>query len=89
MNKKHDFTVSIDQIWTLMFNDDKFITITVHNNARDGLGRMTIGLTEPWRDRNYKDGHNNYEKVLWIDTEEKFIKFYNALMKIEGCSISD
>lgn len=84
-----NFTVGIHNIWTTMFNDDKFITITVHNDSRESRGIMTIGLTEPWQNRNYRGGHNNYEKVLWLDTEEKFIKLYNALMALEGCSISD
>ena len=87
MGKKFKFSISINQPWITMMNDDKFITITTSNESRDNHGIMTIGLTKDWLNRDYDNSKSNYEKVLWIDTEEKFIKFYNALLELEGCDI--
>jgi hypothetical protein len=69
--------------WIELFNEDKFITITTHNDARDGGGSMNIGLTSPWQGQEARNKDYKYERVIFIDSEEKFIKLYNTLLKME------
>jgi hypothetical protein len=74
--------VWIHQHWVELFNDDKFMVMTVHNDARDNYGVVSIQLTSPWKDQP-KDHYYKAEKTIFIDSVEKFLKLYKALLEME------
>ena len=75
------FRMFIRHVWVTMLTDTKFISFTVHNDARDGLGSMAIEIVEPWYTGHDSTIKQNSRTII-IDSEEKFNYLFKALMEM-------
>jgi len=81
------FSVALYGQWITAFNEDKFMTITVHDKDREdgGWGTMSIGLKNGWQGE--EQSKKPDDKVLWIHSEKTFLEFFDGLMNIVGCEM--
>jgi len=65
-----------------MLTESKFINFTAHNTGNDGKGSLIIDLTEPWTSEGVAKYGKIVNKIIIIDTEEKFNALFKALSEM-------